>query len=162
MTQFAPEQKAAREKAVSQCSLTIIEAAMVWEMLLVGYQQLSETEKLRKCSEEPALKEFAGTRLEMLAGQVKDAEILMIRAGMPLPAKKQTVGRLLLVHDDIQMIRRMFFSCQKRIKGFIFIIGSMVTNSPLRLVVTEFLKEELNQLENLCYCTVKTVSRKNT
>lgn len=154
MIQSNPERIAVREKAVSQCSLTIIEAAMVWEMLLVGYQQLLEIEVQRKCSKETAIKEYAATRQEMLASQVKDIETLLIRAGMPLPTKKPAVGRLLLLPDDIKIIHRLFFSCQKRIDSFIFIIRSMVTNNPLRSVVTEFLHEELCQLENLCYCTV--------
>lgn len=154
MNQSALKQKVNREKVLSQCSLTIMEAAMVWELLLVGYQQLAEIEIQRKCSRDSVLKEFARTRQEVLFTQVKDAETLMTRSGMPLPVKKPTMSILLHLPNDIQMLQRLFTSCHKRISGIIAIIASMVTNTQLRFVMIEFLKEELDQLEKLCHCTV--------
>lgn len=135
---------------IDQCSLSIMEAALVWELILSSRKTITITHVAKNCARDTTLKNILAGRLLSLQEQSDGLETVMKRAGFPTPyARPQDMEKMLFINDSL-IEQETLKSVNQRIYALSYIIRSSLTNRPLRLLAAVFMAEEMQQLQLLC------------
>lgn len=138
-----------KDQYLKACSLSIIETALAWDLLLASYRQRSEIKILAFCTKTPEIRDVARARSKMLDEQIQDLETIIKQAGLPLPSAVPDV-KPVLVTGDVAMLQSMIRLINLRIGILGIPVKSMITSTPLRLIAAIFLAEEVKQLAECC------------
>ncbi len=142
-------------QSVKLPTISIQEAAYLWDFLCSRYKCLEETGIYLNLAKDPDFITFIKTGIVLiLERQVKVIEKEMDRYKIPLPTPgPKTFSNLndkkFEIRDEF-MFQQIFEGCQYYIDYLARITRSMVTNDPLRDTFAGFLKEELLLFDQLC------------
>lgn len=135
-------------------SLSIMEAAMLWEFTVARYKCIEETQIYHSYAHDPDLKYFIKNALKIiLEDQINELEKQMNIYKIPLPkrpAKSVNHENNPEFISDEFLFNQIFEGCQRFIDYLARIIRSTITNDALRKMYAAFLKEELAIFEKLC------------
>ena len=135
---------------IEQCSLSIMEAALVWELILTSRKTITITHVAKNCARDLMLKNILADRLSAIEKQAENLETVMKRAGFPSPyARPLDLEKMLFINDRM-VEQEILGSLNQRICALAYIIRSSLTNRPLRLLAAVFMAEEMQQLQSLC------------
>ena len=141
----------ADEAFINSCSLSIMESAMVWELLLVTRKCIVVSQKCRDCAQNNDLSNVIGQRLGFLEQQITSLEELLKHSGLPLPVSSPNDGQKIIFWDDCSIILELLQEISKRIGALSFIMRSRLSSRSLRLVAAQFMADEMEQLASFCY-----------
>ncbi|EEG76349.1 YvdQ family spore coat protein [Dethiobacter alkaliphilus] len=140
----------AKDSLKKMCGVSVMEAALVWELLLVSRKFLvfSRQSQIRAQSNE--VKAVLEQRVKYLKKQNGCLEEILQNSGLPVPKTYPVDGEKIAFIDEASIIRGLLHQVWERLTGLGYVIRSSVTGLPLRLVAAEFMTEEMQQLEAIC------------
>lgn len=144
-----------KAETAKEPTLDIIEASVVWDLLVSRYGCIEETQMYHNHAHDPDFKKMiASIGISMLEKQVNELEKQFKIYNMPLPKrppKSYHYPEDSQILSDEFIFSKIFQGCQLYIDKLAYSIRSTVTNDPLRSVLTGFLKnDDLPSFEKLC------------
>ncbi|MDW7650151.1 MAG: hypothetical protein SCK29_02015 [Bacillota bacterium] len=136
---------------VKECRLSIMETALVWELLLTGYKAAATLQTAVKCVKNADLKDTLESELRQLNAQTDDLELTIRQVGLPVPLARPLHTEKILFIDDTMITGELLRTIHRRIGALGYVIRSAMTNRPLRLLAAAFLVDEMSQLQKICY-----------
>jgi hypothetical protein len=135
-------------------TLSIDEAATMWDMLSARYKCIEETEIYYNYAHDPEFKTMiARMGLALLKRQAEELERQCRTYGLPMPGRPaESVNRNEDGENfrDEYMFRQIFEGCQHQLEALARSIKSTVHSDPLREMYTGFFNEELTIFNQLC------------
>lgn len=138
-----------KDQYLKACSLSIIETALAWDLLLASYRQRTEIKILAFCTKTPEIMDVARARSKMLDEQIQDLETIIKQSGLPLPSATPDV-KPVLITGDRAVVHSMVRLINLRIGVLGVSVKSIITSAPLRLLTAIFMTEEVKQLTECC------------
>ncbi|WP_066638460.1 DUF3231 family protein [Desulfolucanica intricata] len=130
------------------------EAFLIWEQLVSRYDIIELTQIYQNFAHDPDFKLLLKKGLEeTLEKQVNILENEMNTFQIPLPNRPPKSVRVTAnaeVMEDRLMFKQIFSGIQNFIDNHIRSIRSIITNDPLRQILINFGKEELDIFNDIC------------
>jgi hypothetical protein len=130
-----------------------MECILVWEFILLSRRQYATVTASKGHGTE--LKKLISKRAVTLRTQCSIAETIMHRAHMPVPSKSPVITKENLVYNDRFEVTSLLLITEKRIQSLAYIMRSQITNTGLRSVAKEWLKEEAALFEQFALYALK-------
>lgn len=135
-------------------ALSIIEAAMIWDLLVARYKCIEETGLYHACAHDPDLRAVIRVGLNFLEEQAVVLEEQAKKFELPMPNRPpkefSQPGDSTFINDRF-IFKQIFEGCQGFIDQLARVSRSMVTNDPLRHIMNGFLKDELSLFDKMCW-----------
>ncbi len=133
-------------------TLSIMEAALLWDMLVARYKCIKETQIYHNYAHDPdwkVLLEYGLSFLEKQANVLED-QVKIYKFPMPeRPPVDVVVPENNAVLTDQFMFSQIFEGCQAYIDLLARTSRSMVTNDPLRQIIVDLLTSELSLFDKM-------------
>ena len=123
---------------------------MVWELLLLSRKSIAISHKSRKCAVDNEVKEIIEQRLHSLGHQIANLEAMLHKSGLPMPVSHPVDGEKIIFIGDASILLEFLQQIRKRLTALGYVIRSVLTSSPLRLVAAQFMKAEMAELSKIC------------
>jgi len=135
-------------------SITIYEAALIWDFLSARYKCIEETSIYLNYVHDPEFKKMISKLgMKILESQSAEMEKQCNLYGIPMPKRPpkgiNQKGDSMNFSDEF-MFRQIFEGCQHFIDHLGFCIKTIVHNDSLRDTFIGFLHEELSIFSNIC------------
>ncbi|MCW3489826.1 hypothetical protein [Dethiobacter alkaliphilus] len=140
----------ANDSLKRMCGVSVMEAAVVWELLLVSRKFLVFSRQSQMRAQSKEVKAAIKQRVKYLRQQIGYLEEILQNSGLPVPKTYPVDGEKIVFIDEASIIRGFLHQVRERLTGLGYVIRSSVTGLPLRLVAAELMIEEMRQLEAIC------------
>lgn len=133
-------------------TLSIMEAALLWDMLIGRYKCIRETKIYHGCAHDPDWKALLQLGITFLENQARELEQQAKIYKLPLPDRPPLEVALPgnnTVLNDRYTFSQVFEGCQTWIDFVARASRSILTNDPLRHIIIGFLNGELSLFDKM-------------